>query len=74
MRAVPHGCPRAPAGAVVRDGFRWIGGHTSRTACDWSRIFVMPLRTNIEMARIPRDALRELSVATPYGVAASTFT
>ena len=71
---MPHGCPRAPADAVVRGGFHWVGGHTSRTACDWSRIFVMPLRTNIEMARIPREALRELSVATPYGVAASTFT
>jgi hypothetical protein len=58
----------------VRNGFRWVGGRTSRTARDWPRIFVMPLRTNIEMARIPREALRELAAATPYGVAARTFT
>ncbi len=33
-----------------------------------------PLCTDIVMARILRGALRELWAATPYGLAASTFT
>jgi hypothetical protein len=67
---------RAPscAGVGVRDGFLWVDWYTSRTDRDWAWIFGMPLRTDIEMVRIPRDALRELSATTPYGLATSTFT
>jgi len=58
----------------VRDGFLWVDWHTSPTDRDGSWIFGMPLRTDIESSRGPNDALRELSAATLYGVAASTFT
>jgi hypothetical protein len=53
------------AGVVVRDRFLWVDWYTSRTDRDWPWLFGMPLRTDIEFGRIPLDALRELSAATP---------
>lgn len=53
------------AGVVIRDGHLYVDYYTSRFDRDWPWILGMPLRTDIHMARIPLDALRELSAATP---------
>ena len=37
----------------------------SRLDRDWPWVFGMPLATNIHMAKIPLDALREIAAATP---------
>jgi hypothetical protein len=52
------------AGVVVRDGHLWVDYYTSRIDRDWPWVFGMPLRTNIHMAKIPLDALREVSAAS----------
>jgi hypothetical protein len=51
------------AGVVIRDGHLFVDYYTSRFDRDWPWIFGMPLRTDIHMAKIPLDALRELSAA-----------
>ncbi|MGH7288861.1 MAG: hypothetical protein ACREI8_12670 [Myxococcota bacterium] len=50
---------------MIRDDQLWIDYYTSRFDRDWPWAFGMPLQTNIHMARIPLDALREISAATP---------
>jgi hypothetical protein len=53
------------AGVAVRDGHLWVAYYTSRIDRDWPWLFGMPQRTNIHMAKIPLDALRAVSAATP---------
>ena len=62
---LPSNADTSYAGVAIRDGFLWIDWYTSRTDRDWPWLFGMPLRTDIKMARIPLDALRALSAATP---------
>jgi hypothetical protein len=53
------------AGVAIRDGHLWVDYYTSRLDRDWPWVFGMPAQTNIHMAKIPLDALREVSAATP---------
>lgn len=62
---LPSNADTSYAGVAIRDGFLWIDWYTSRTDRDWPWLFGMPLRTDIKMARIPLDALREVSAANP---------
>jgi hypothetical protein len=62
---LPSSADTSYAGVVVRDGFLWVDWYTSRVDRDWPWLFGMPLRTDIKIGRIPLDALRELSAATP---------
>lgn len=62
---LPSNADTSYAGVAIRDGFVWIDWYTSRTDRDWPWLFGMPLRTDIAMARIPIDALREVSAANP---------
>jgi hypothetical protein len=62
---LPSSADTSYAGVAVRDGFLWVDWYTSRTDRDWPWLFGMALRTDVAMGRIPLDALRELSAATP---------
>jgi hypothetical protein len=62
---LPSNADTSYAGVAVRDGYLWVDWYTSRVDRDWPWLFGMPLRTDIKMARIPLDALRELSAAHP---------
>lgn len=53
------------AGAVVRDDALFVEWYTSAVGRDYPWILGMFLPTEIRMARIPMDALRALSAATP---------
>ena len=56
---------REGSGVVIRDGHLWVDYYTSRIDRDWPWVFGMPLQTNIHLAKIPLDALREVSTTTP---------
>ena len=62
---LPSNADTSYAGVALRDGFLWVDWYTSRTDRDWPWLFGMPLRTDIKMARIPLQALRDLSAETP---------
>jgi hypothetical protein len=62
---LPSASDTSYAGVVVRDGFLWVDYYTSRIDRDWPWLFGMPAQTNIRMAKIPLDALRAVSAATP---------
>jgi len=62
---LPSNADTSYAGVAIRDGHLWVDWYTSRVDRDWPWLFGMPLRTDIKMARIPLDALREISAAKP---------
>ena len=62
---LPSSADTSYAGVAVRDGALWVDWYTSRIDRDWPWLFGMALRTDIRMARIPLDALREVSAAHP---------
>lgn len=62
---LPSSSDTSYAGVAVRDGALYVDYYTSRIDRDWPWLVGMLLRTDIRMARIPLEGLREVSAAHP---------